>query len=91
MPRKSTDKSKSLEPAPGQMRYEQAVEELESIIERIEKGEIGLEESLTAYKRGSSLIKRCREILDSAEQQVEQLTEAMEREAAGGSDRKLSD
>jgi exodeoxyribonuclease VII small subunit len=59
-----------------QMRFEQAVEELEAIIERIERGEVGLEESLAQWKRGQALIRRCRAILDVAEQQVQQLTAA---------------
>ncbi len=58
----------------GKLSYEQALAELESIIERIEKGEVGLEESLKQYTRGAALLKRCRGILDTAEQQIEQLT-----------------
>ncbi len=54
--------------------YEQALGELESLIERIEQGEIGLEESLTEYRRGAALLKRCRGILETAEQQIEELT-----------------
>lgn len=54
--------------------YEEAVGELEAIIERIEQGQVGLEESLAQYKRGAELIKRCRGILDTAQQQVERLT-----------------
>lgn len=56
------------------MSYEQALAELESLIERIERGEIGLEESLAEYRRGAALLKRCRGILETAEQQIEQLT-----------------
>ncbi len=56
------------------MTYEQALAELEALIERIERGEIGLEESLAEYRRGAALLKRCRAILDTAEQQIEQLT-----------------
>ena len=56
------------------MTYEQALGELESLIERIEQGEIGLEESLTEYRRGAALLKRCRGILETAEQQIEELT-----------------
>ncbi len=54
--------------------YEQALGELESLIERIEQGEIGLEESLAEYRRGAALLKRCRGILETAEQQIEELT-----------------
>jgi exodeoxyribonuclease VII small subunit len=58
---------------PAKMTFEQATEELESIIERIESGEIGLEESLTERRRGDALIKRCRAVLDAAEQELEEL------------------
>jgi len=54
--------------------YEQALGELESLIDRIEQGEIGLEESLSEYRRGAALLKRCRGILETAEQQIEELT-----------------
>jgi exodeoxyribonuclease VII small subunit len=53
--------------------FEQAVAEMESIIEQIERGEIGLEESLKQRKRGDQLIKRCRAILDAAEQELEEI------------------
>ncbi len=59
--------------------YEQALGELESLIARIEQGEIGLEESLAEYRRGAALLKRCRGILETAEQQIEELT-ATERD-----------
>jgi exodeoxyribonuclease VII small subunit len=58
--------------------FEQAVQALERIIERIESGEIGLEQSITEYERGVALIKRCREVLDRAEQRVEELTGQMQ-------------
>ena len=53
--------------------FEKAMEELEAIIERIEQGRIGLEESLAQRKRGDALIKRCRAILDHAEQELKQV------------------
>jgi exodeoxyribonuclease VII small subunit len=61
--------------------YEQAIEELESIIERIESGEAGLEQSLAEYKRGAELLKRCRSILDAADRQIEELTAETAEEA----------
>ncbi len=60
-------------PDPGRMSYEEAVGELESIIDSIEQGEVGLQQSLAEYSRGTALLKRCRTILDDAEQQVERL------------------
>ncbi len=56
--------------------FEQAVAELESIIDRIESGEIGLEESLKAYERGILLRDHCREILGRTEQRVAELNPA---------------
>lgn len=54
--------------------FERAVERLEAIIGRIESGEIGLEQSIREYEHGVALLKRCRAILEQAEQRVEELT-----------------
>lgn len=62
--------------------YEEAVAQLESILEKIESGEIGLEASIQEYERGVGLIKRCRAILDQAEQRIEHL-DAKRLEAQG--------
>ncbi len=62
-----------VQPAPEKLSYEQAVTELEAIIDRIEQGEVGLEESLTQFRRGEALLKRCRSILEVAEQQVREV------------------
>ncbi len=72
MPAKTTPKK--TRPDPKQMSFEQGGQELESIIERIEQGEVGLEQSLDEYRRGGMLIKRCRDILDVAEQQIQKMT-----------------
>lgn len=61
-------------PDPVKMSYEQCVEELEGIIERIESGEFGLQESLAQRQRGDVLIKRCRTILDEAEQEIRKIS-----------------
>ncbi len=52
------------------MTYEQAITELESIVERIEQGKVGLEESLNEYRRGTALLKRCRSVVEAAEQEI---------------------
>lgn len=59
---------------PEKMSFEQATEELEAIIEQIETGELGLQESLAQRKRGDGLLKRCRAVLDEAEQELEKLS-----------------
>ncbi len=69
--KKTTTKSESGEQEPG---FEEAVEQLEGIIDRIESGEIGLEESIEHYERGVALFNRCRAILEQAEQRIEELT-----------------
>lgn len=65
------------------MTFEQALAEVESIIERIETGEIGLEESLKEYERGVVLIKHCGGKLDRAQQQVEDLTRRLKEADEG--------
>ncbi|MCC6678834.1 MAG: exodeoxyribonuclease VII small subunit [Phycisphaerales bacterium] len=57
--------------------FERSLEQIEQIINRIESGEVGLERAISEYERGVSLIRRCREILDKAEQKVEELTRQM--------------
>ena len=55
--------------------FESAQQELESLIEKIEGGEVGLEESMLAYERGLALLNHCKAILDQAEQKFTDLTE----------------
>jgi exodeoxyribonuclease VII small subunit len=74
--KKTSAKKRSAGPAEdlSGLTYESAIEEIESINDRIESGEIGLEASLAAYERGMRLIAHCRSILDKAEQRIEALT-----------------
>ena len=52
------------------LRYEQAVKELEKLISDMESGKFSLEETLLAYQRGAALLKHCQGILAQVEQQV---------------------
>lgn len=63
-------------PDPQQMTFEQAIAELEAINQRIEQGDISLEESLAAYRRGIALSKRCGAILNTAEQELKKIRPA---------------
>ena len=54
--------------------FERAIASLESIIDRIESGEIGLEEAIRQYEQGTAMIKRCRAILAAAEERIAELT-----------------
>lgn len=55
------------------MQYEQAIERLQTIVEAIESGQIGLEESLAHYEQGTRLLCHCRGILDRAQEKMNQL------------------
>ncbi len=50
--------------------YESALAELEAIVAEMESGQLPLEASLSAYKRGAELLQYCRQRLADAEQQV---------------------
>lgn len=54
--------------------FERAIEELESIIKRLEEGRVPLAESVEIYERGEALKKRCEELLKAAEMRVEKIT-----------------
>lgn len=54
--------------------FERAIEELESIIKRLEEGKVPLEESVAIYERGEALKRRCDELLRAAEARVEKIT-----------------
>jgi exodeoxyribonuclease VII small subunit len=56
------------------MPFERAIEELETIIKRLEEGKVALEESVAIYERGESLKRRCEELLRQAEARVEKIT-----------------
>jgi exodeoxyribonuclease VII small subunit len=56
------------------MPFERAIEELESIVRRLEEGKVPLEESVAIYERGEALKKRCEELLRQAEARVEKIT-----------------
>jgi exodeoxyribonuclease VII small subunit len=51
--------------------FEADMHDLEEIVERLEKGDLPLEESLAAFERGVTLTRRCQTALKEAEQKVE--------------------
>ncbi len=55
--------------------FESALEELEGLVERMEEGELSLEESLKTYERGIELSRACQKSLDAAEQRLQILSE----------------
>ncbi|WP_020176593.1 exodeoxyribonuclease VII small subunit [Methyloferula stellata] len=63
--------------------FEQAMAELEGIVERLEKGSVALEESIAIYERGEALKKHCETLLKSAEQRIEKITLGADGKATG--------
>ncbi len=57
---------------------EQALEELETLIQHMEEGDISLEESLQCFERGIRLTRSCQEAIKAAEQKVQILLEQNE-------------
>ncbi|RZI41840.1 exodeoxyribonuclease VII small subunit [Herbaspirillum sp. HC18] len=66
--------SKKSAPSEGQpASFEDAMAELEQLVARMEAGELPLEASVAAYKRGSELVKYCAGQLDKVDSQVKVL------------------
>ena len=66
------------EPTPDDIRFEDALAELEQVVRDLEDGQVGLEESLARYERGVGLIKACYAQLRDAEQRILLVTGADE-------------
>jgi exodeoxyribonuclease VII small subunit len=55
--------------------FEAAIAELETVVRKLEEGELSLEQSLTLYERGVTLSKFCHARLEDAERRIELLNE----------------
>ena len=58
--------------------FEEAQRELEQIVERLERGETGLDEAITLWERGEELYKLCLGRLDAAQGKIEELARRAE-------------
>ena len=56
--------------------FEELYGRLEQSVEKLERGGLSLEESITLYEEGMELAKRCQAIVDSAEQRITKLRES---------------
>jgi exodeoxyribonuclease VII small subunit len=54
--------------------FEQAEKELDEIVGRLERGDVGLDEAIELWRRGDELHRRCVALLDAAEGRIEELT-----------------
>jgi len=64
-----------------ELSYAQAVKRLDEILERIEKGEVDIDELSALVEEAADLVTLCRRKLTQAEMQVKRITERLEREA----------
>ena len=65
------------------MSFEDALKELETIVDRLEKGDVALEASIAIYERGEALRAHCDKLLRSAEARVEKITLSQSGEPGG--------
>ena len=64
--------------------FEAALAELEELVGRMESGELPLQESLAAYRRGAALLAYCQGALKDAQQQVQVLEKGLLQPFAAG-------
>jgi len=79
----NVDSNKALEEAPevasDSLSFEEALERLEGIVDRLEQGDLELEDALGAFEKGVALTRRCAGQLDDAERRIEVLVKEGER------------
>lgn len=59
----------------GKMSFEDALKELEGIVDKLERGDVALEQSIAIYERGAALKSHCEAQLKAAELKVEQIVQ----------------
>ncbi|WP_067563026.1 exodeoxyribonuclease VII small subunit [Halofilum ochraceum] len=93
---KTTDNEAAPEPASGEgepspARFDEALGELENLVETLEQGDLSLDESLAHFERGVGLARECRASLQSAEQKVQILLDRDAEDAGERGDGSLED
>jgi exodeoxyribonuclease VII small subunit len=73
MPRQASPATPANAAAPAALRYEDALAELERLVQRMEDGQLPLDQLLDNYRRGAELLDACRSRLSAIEQQVKVL------------------
>ncbi|GAA4806889.1 exodeoxyribonuclease VII small subunit [Lysobacter hankyongensis] len=62
--------------------FEQSLDALEALVEKMEQGQMSLEDSLAAYERGVGLYRRCQQALEQAELRVRLLSDPEQPDGA---------
>lgn len=74
----------ALPPAPiADLPFEKALAELEGIVQRLEQGQVTLDESVTIYERGEALKRHCETLLQHAEARIQRITLGPDGRPAG--------
>jgi len=66
---------------PDEMSFEEAFEELSTLVGKLESGDLELEESLGLFERGQALADRCSQLLEEAELSLRQLEAGQEEDS----------
>ncbi len=66
-----------------ELKFENAMEQLEAIVNKLESGQVDLEESIAIYERGEKLKARCETLLREAEARIEKITLKPDGSASG--------
>ena len=66
--------------------FEQALDELEQIVQRLETEDLSLEQALGCFEQGVKLTKQCQTTLKTAEQKIEQVSSQLNTDSAASSD-----
>ena len=73
--------------AANEMSFEESLEELETIVNKLEQGEVSLDDAVKAYERGTELKQHCQKRLDEAKMRVDKIrAEKGSSEATGTED-----
>lgn len=78
MARKTESPAASPPPVP----FETSLDELEQLVQNMEKGELSLDDSLAAYERGVGLYRQCQTALEQAELRVRLLSDPLDPDSA---------
>ncbi|WP_022696382.1 exodeoxyribonuclease VII small subunit [Euryhalocaulis caribicus] len=68
-----SDTAEKSPPYVSTLSFEAALKELESIVEKLERGDVELEESIAIYERGAALKKHCEDKLKAAQMKVDKI------------------
>lgn len=68
------EKQADAQPDISKLSFEKALVELETIVGKLERGDVELEESIVMYERGEALKAHCNRLLAQAEAKVEKIT-----------------